>query len=178
MTDVAVTSEKPKSRKPVASAAVPGFEIPKFEMPNFEFPKFEIPKFDMSSIEMPAAFREMAEKGISQAKENYEKIKGAAEQTTEMLEDTYTSASKGCTDLGLKVIEHARANSNAAFDLYGEVLSAKSFAEVVEKTSTYVRKQFDAATAQAKELAECAQKAAAETAEPLKEGFASFGKSA
>ena len=37
---------------------------------------------------MPAAFRELAERGIAQAKENYEKVKGAAEQATDILEDT------------------------------------------------------------------------------------------
>ncbi len=176
MADVSAAPATPKSKKPVASVAAPGFETPKFEFPKFEIPKFEIPKFEMPSMEMPAAFRELAEKGIAQAKENYEKVKGAAEQTTEMLEETYSTASKGCTDYGLKVIEHARANSNAAFDLYGELLTAKSFAEVVEKSTAFMRAQFDAMTAQTKELADCAQKVAADTAEPVKESFATFGK--
>src|SRR4051812_41397376 len=91
------TAQKPK--KPVASAAAP-FEAGKFEMPKFEMPKFEMPKFDIPSMEVPAAFRELAEKGIAQAKENYEKVKSAAEQATDVLEDTYSTASKGCTDLG------------------------------------------------------------------------------
>lgn len=163
----------PKSKKPVASIVAPAFEMPKFEMP-----KFEIPNFEMPSMEMPAAFREMAEKGIAQAKENYEKVKGAAEQATEVLEDTYTTASKGCTDYGLKMIEHARANSNAVFDLYSDLLTTKSFAEVVEKSTAFMRSQFDTLTAQAKDLADCAQKAANDTAEPLKESFSSFGKAA
>ena len=101
----------PKSKpKPVATSA-PAFEMPKFEMPKFEMPKFEMPK-----MEVPAAFREIAEKGVAQAKEHYEKMKTAAEDATEMLEDTYATASKGCSDYGLKLIETARANSNAAFD--------------------------------------------------------------
>ncbi|MFN3659036.1 MAG: phasin [Pseudolabrys sp.] len=159
----------PKSKKPVASMAAPAFETPKFEMPKFEFPKFEMP-----SMEMPAAFREFAEKGIAQAKEGYEKCKAAAETATEVMEDTYSNASKGYTDYGLKLIECARVNSNAAFDLYGELLGAKSAAEVVELTTAYMRSQFDTMTAQCKELTEQAQKVANETAEPIKEGFASF----
>ena len=176
MADTTAAPATPKSKKPVASAAAPAFEAPKFELPKFEIPKFEIPNFEMPSMEMPAAFRELAEKGIAQAKENYEKVKGAAEQATEVLEDTYTTASKGCTDYGLKLIEHARINSNAAFDLYGELLTTKSFAEVVEKTTAYMRSQFDTLTSQAKELVDCAQKCAADTAEPMKESFSSFGK--
>jgi len=174
MAEPTATPMKPK--KPVASVAAPAFEVPKFEMPKFDIPKFDIPKFEMPSMEMPAAFRELAEKGISQAKENYEKVKGAAEQATEVIEETYSTASKGCTDYGLKVIETARTNSNAAFDLYGELLTAKSFAEVVEKSTAYMRSQFETLTAQAKELTEAAQKVATDTAEPIKESFTSFGK--
>ena len=121
MADTSTTPATPKSKKPVASVAAPAFEMPKFEMPKFEMPKFEMPKFDMPSMEMPAAFRELAEKGIAQAKENYEKVKGAAEQATEMLEETYSTASKGCTDYNLKLIDAARANTNATFDLFSEL---------------------------------------------------------
>jgi phasin len=95
-----------------------------------------------------------------------------------MLEETYATASKGCSGYGLKVIETARANSNAAFDLFGELLTAKTYSEVVEKTTAYMRNQFETVTAQAKELTEQAQKVATETVEPIKESFASFGKAA
>jgi phasin len=156
-----------KSKKPVASAA-PVFDTSKFEIPKFEMPKFEVP-----NMEVPAAFREFAEKGIAQAKENYEKVKSAAEQASDVLEETYSTASKGCSDYGLKVIETARANSNAAFDLYGDLLTAKSYAEVVEKTTAYMRAQFETVTAQAKDLYAHAQKVATDTAEPMKEGFTS-----
>ena len=164
----------PKSKpKPVATSA------PAFEMPKFEIPKFEMPKFEMPKMEVPAAFREIAEKGVAQAKEHYEKMKTAAEDATEMLEDTYATASKGCSGYGLKLIETARANSNAAFDLFGAVLSAKSYSEVVELYTAYIRSQFDTVTAQAKELADHAQKVATETIEPMKESFTSaFSKAA
>ncbi len=139
---------------------------------------FEMPKFEMPKMEMPAAFRELAEKGIAQAKGNYEKLKSAAEQATDTLEETYNTASSGYSGYGLKLIETARANSNAAFDLYGELLSAKSYSEVVEKTTAYMRAQFDTMTAQAKELTEHAQKVATDTAEPIKESISSLSKAA
>lgn len=178
MAETTTTATPPKAKKPVASAVAPAFETPKFEMPKFEMPKFEIPKFEMPSMEMPAAFRELAEKGIAQAKENYEKVKGAAEQATDVLEDTYSTASKGCCDYGLKVIEAARTNSNATFDLMAGLMTAKSYAEVVEKSTAFMRAQFETLTAQAKSLGEEAQKVATEAAEPMKESFASFGKAA
>ena len=43
-----------------------------------------------------------------------------------MLEDSYATASKGCADYGLKLIEAARANTNAAFDLSAKLLTVKS----------------------------------------------------
>lgn len=140
--------------------------VPAFEMPNFEIPKFELPK-----MEIPAAFRELAEKNVAQAKEHYEKLKSAAEEATGLLENTYATASKGCSAYGLKLIENARANSDATFDLMTELVTAKSIAEVVELSSSFMRKQFEALTAQAKDLTEHVQKVATETAEPMKEGF-------
>jgi phasin len=160
------STQTPKP-KPVAVAA-PAFEMPKFEMPKFEIPKMEV----------PAAFREIAEKGLAQAKENYEKVKSAAEKATDTLETAYTTAASGCSDYGLKLIETARSNSNAAFDLYGELLGAKSYSEVVEKTTAYMRTQFETMTAQAKALTEHAQKVATDTAEPIKETISTMGKAA
>ena len=179
MAELQTAAVTPKAKsKPVASIASV-FEMPKFEMPTFEMPKFEMPKFDMPNIEVPAAFREIAEKGVAQAKETYEKMKTAAEDATEMLEETYTTASKGASGYGLKLIETARANSNAAFDLFGEVLNAKSASEVVELYTAFARAQFDTVSAQAKELAEHAQKVATETVEPIKESLTSaFNKAA
>jgi phasin len=148
------TTTAPKAKKPVA-----------FEMPKFEMPKFEIPK-----VEMPAAFREFAERGVAQAKDTYEKMKAAAEEATDMLETTYSTATKGATDYGLKVIETTRLNTNAAFDFAGELITAKSISEVIELSSAHTRKQFEALTAQSKELGALAQKVATDTAEPIKAG--------
>jgi phasin len=137
-----------KSRSKAAPPAA--FEMPKSELPNFEIPKMEI----------LAAFREMAEKSVSQAKE-----------ATDVLEDTYAAATKGASDYGLKVIEAARANTNAAFDFTSQLMTVKSFSEMVELSTAHTRKQFEALTAQSKELAAIAQKVAVESAEPVKESF-------
>jgi phasin len=153
----ASTAPKAKTSKPATGA---------FEMPKFEMPKFDIPK-----VEMPAAFREFAERGVAQAKDTYEKMKAAAEEATDVLETTYSTASKGAADYGLKVIEATRVNTNAAFDFYGELITAKSLSEVIELSSAHARKQFEALTAQGKELGALAQKVATETAEPIKSGM-------
>jgi phasin len=157
MTEATYTNPKAKS-KPASTSAASAFELPKFELPNFEIPKMEI----------PAAFREIAEKSVSQAKETYEKMKSAAEEATDVLEDTYATATKGVSEYGLKVIEAARQNTNSTFDFYSELMTVKSFSEVVELSTAHARKQFETVTAQTKDLTALAQKVATETAEPLK----------
>ena len=132
--------------------------------------KFEMPKFDLPKMEVPAAFREIAEKSVTQAKENYEKLKAATEEATEVLEETYSTATKGSTEYGLKLIDAARLNTNAAFDFFAQVISAKSISEALELSTAHARKQFEAVTEQDKELTAIAQKVATDTTEPLKAG--------
>jgi phasin len=134
--------------------------------------------FEGTAKEATTAFREMAEKGIVQAKENYAKMKSAAEEATGILEHTYANASKGAADYGLKVIEAARTNSNAAFDYATELLGARTLAQMVEISTAHTRKQIESMTEQARELSTLAQKVATTTAEPLKEGFTSLTKKA
>jgi phasin len=150
--------------------------FPTFEIPKFEMPKFEIPSFDMPKFEVPAAFREATEKSVAQAKEGWERMKSATEEATEVLEETYTTAAKGASEYGLKVIDAARTNTNAAFDFATTLATVKSPSEAVEVSTAYARKQFDAVTAQTKELTSLAQKVTADTVEPLKVGFTSAFK--
>jgi|SRR5262245_22085379 len=150
---------------PQASTFAAKVEMPMFEMPMFEMPKFEVPK-----IEVPAAFRELAERSVTQARDGYERMKAVAEDATDVLEDTYASASKGATDYTLKTIEIARANTNAAFDFATQLLTVKSLSEAIELTSAHTRQQLDAFIEQSKELAALAQRVTTETTEPLKSG--------
>ncbi|QCK85519.1 phasin [Phreatobacter aquaticus] len=162
----------PKAEKPEAAAQVfafPTFDLSKFEMPKFEMPKFDAAGFDLSKIEVPAALREGAEKVVVQMKEGYAKMKTAAEEATDLIEDTYATASTGMKDFNLKAIENARSNLNASFDHARDLMGVKTLAEVLELQSAFVRKQFEALQAQAKELSTIAQKTATDTVEPVKE---------
>ena len=152
MTEATTTAVNAKTAKPNAAP---------FSPPNNKIPKFDPPK-----MEMPEGFHEMAEKGIAQAKDTYEKVKAATEEATDLLKDTYATSAKGATDFNLKVIEIARTNTNTAFDYVHELFGVKSLAEFIELSTTHARKQFDATIAQTKELA---HKVTAEIAEPLKD---------
>jgi hypothetical protein len=69
------------------------------------------------------------------------------------------------------MIELARSNTNAAFDFATELMTVKSLSEAVELSTAHARKQFDALSAQSKELTALVQKVANETAEPIKVGM-------
>ncbi|MEI8145285.1 MAG: phasin [Alphaproteobacteria bacterium] len=147
------------------------FPFPAFDFSKLEMPKFEVPKFDMSKIEVPAAMREATDKAVSQAKEAYAKLKTVAEEATDLVEDTYSTASKGVTEFNLAALEASRSNMNATFDHVRDVFAIKTVAELVELQSAFMRKQFEAVQAQVKDLGGIAQKVATATAEPVKEKF-------
>jgi phasin len=155
----------------VATTATTKAKTQKHAGSSFDLPHSEIPKIDLPKMEVPAAFRELADKGVAQARNTYENAKAATEEATDLLKDTYKTAAKGATDYNLKVIEIARTNANSAFDYAFELMGVKSPAQFVELSTAHARKQFEAMTAQTKELTELAQKVTTEIAEPLKTGI-------
>jgi phasin len=167
MSDVSTTT-KAKTKPATTGFAA---EMPKFEIPRFDLPKFEVPK-----MEVPAAFREFAEKSVTQAKDNWEKMKSATEEATDLIENSYATASKGAADYGLKLIETSRANTNSMFDYASQLMTVKSLSEAVELSTAHLRKQFDTLNAQTKELTALAQKVTTETVEPIKESVTSAFK--
>lgn len=157
------------------TVAVAGFEFPKFELPTFEMPKFEMPAFDLGAIpqaEIPAVFRDFAEKAVAQAKTSFAKLKEAAEEATDAIEDTYETARAGLVELNGKSIDAVKSNSDATYGFAKSLLAVKTFAEAIELQSTFVRAQFEAIGAQAKELQEVATKVATESAKPAKDAIA------
>lgn len=174
MTETKTAPAPKKTAKAAAAAPASFFELPKVEFPAFEMPKFEIPKFD--GVEFPAAVREMAEKSLEQAKVTYEKVKAAAEETTDMIEDTYETARAGVVEYNLKALEAAKSNTDALYAFTKDMMAVKTFAEIVELQTSFARKSFDTATAQAKDLQEIATKLANDTAKPMKDAVAKVMK--
>lgn len=164
MTETTNAATKAKTAKPATS---------------FGLPHYEIPKFDLPKMEMPEAYRELADKGVAQAKDNYEKIQRAAEEMNVILEKTYSTTAKSVADYNLKLFAMARANTDCAFEFACGLIATKSLPEVIERSTEQVRKQFDLAAAQNKELWALAEKVATETAEPIKTGLSrAFNKTA
>ena len=129
-------------------------------------------------FEVPEQMRAFAEKGVSQARDNYAKFKDAAETHNGTMEAVFTSASKGASAYQAKVMELIKANTTSTLDFAQELLGAKSPSEALELWTTHTRKQLEAFTAQAKELGELSQKVAADTVEPIKASASKYYKPA
>lgn len=126
----------------------------------------ETPNFEMPKVETPAAYRAFAESRVEQAKQAYEKLKAAADETTALFETTYSTATDIARDCCAKLIEAMSANINAAFDFGSELAGARSIPEMVERSTAHARKQFDAVSTQNREIWGLAQKLAIETVRP------------
>ena len=119
-------------------------------------------------FEVPEQMRAFAEKGVSQARENYAKFKDAAETHNGTVEAVFTCASKGASEYTAKLVEFMKANSSAQLDFAQQLFGAKSPTEAMELWTGHARKQLETFQSQAKELVELTQRVAAETAEPIK----------
>lgn len=129
-------------------------------------------------FEVPEQMRAFAEKGVSQARDNYAKFKDAAESHNSTIEAVFTSASKGMSAYSAKLMEFLKANTTANLDFAQELLGIKSPSEAMELWTSHARRSFEALSAQAKELAELTQKVTAETVEPIKQNAAKYYKPA
>lgn len=131
---------------------------------NVEFPSFDASK----AADQVRAF---AEKGIEQSKETYAKLKTGAEETQKVLESTFETAKTAGSALSLKTIAALRTNSEASFAHLEALVGARSLSEVVELQTAFVRKSFESAIEQAKELQVVTSKAAEDVSKPIKDAF-------
>ena len=129
-------------------------------------------------FEVPEQMRAFAEKGVSQARDNYARFKDAAESHNGTIEAVFTSASKGASDYSAKMMEFMKANTTANLDFAQELLGVKSPSEAMELWTSHARKSYETLSAQLKELAELSQKVASETVEPIKASAAKYYKPA
>ncbi|MFL6791560.1 MAG: phasin [Bradyrhizobium sp.] len=129
-------------------------------------------------FEVPEQMRAFAEKGVSQARDNYAKFKDAAETHNGTMEAVFTTASKGAGEYSAKLIEFLKANTTSTLDFAQELFAVKTPSEALELWASHTRKQFETFSAQAKELAELGQKVATETVEPIKASASKYYKPA
>lgn len=116
-------------------------------------------------------FRALTQKSMEQSKEAYSRMKTAADEATRALESTMEHAHQGSLSLSKKAIEAMRSNAEQAFSHLEKLMGAKSFAEVIEMQTGYVRKQIETATDQSKDMQALSQQVAQEMLKPGREAF-------
>lgn len=108
---------------------------------GFRFPPFEMPKFE------------------------------ASDEFRDLFEHACTSFAKGSAEVGTKVIEVMTANTNSALEFAQDLAGVKSFPEAAALYGTHTRKQIEACSTQAQELAALVQKVTNDAMGPLASGF-------
>ena len=147
------TTEKTGS---AAKSAVKDFSSAAFSLPNFEVPEM---------------FRSFTEQGMTQTREAYARIKSAAEDATDMLEDSMETTREGFRDAQFKALEVAKANTDAAFDLFKQLLTTKSVADAVQLQTAFARERFEALVDYSKDVQATITKVGSEASKPAKAIF-------
>jgi phasin len=127
---------------------------------------FDAFSFQAPAFEVPSAVREFAEKSVTQARDAYARLRTAADETNEIVEETLETARVGVFALGAKALDAAKANTDASFALARDLFNVKSVSEFIELQSRFARSQFDTVAGQMKEFQAMAEKVVADTAKP------------
>jgi len=143
--------------------------IPMTKAANKTAETAEFPAFDASQA--TEQLRAFAEKGVEQSKEAYAKLKSGAEEAQKVLEATYEQARAAGTELSLKSIAAMRANTESGFAHLEALFGVKSVSELVELQSAFLRKSFESAVEQSRDLQAASTKAAEEVIKPAKTAF-------
>jgi len=104
--------------------------------------------------------------------------RSVAKETMRVLASTQSAAAKSVVDYRAWTMKIAHGNVIAAFDFAQNLATAKSVSDVIEYSKAHARVQFDALTAQNKELTELAHNVATQMAEPIKTSIANAGENA
>src|SRR4030081_1687618 len=111
-------------------------------------------------FEVPEQMRAFAEKGVSQARDNYAKFKDAAETHNGTIEAVFTTASKGASAYSAKLVEFFKANTSSSLDFAQELFGVKTPAAALELWTWHAKKQFETLAAPTKEPTELGTKVA------------------
>jgi hypothetical protein len=102
------------------------------------------------------------------ARESFDRTLESGAETVRGVQEGFTSALENVRDLNVRLIDMARASTDAAFDFAREVAEATEPSDLVQAWTTHATKQFDMLTKQASELTTIGQQFASTSSEPIK----------
>ena len=121
---------------------------------------------------VPEGVRGLAEKTVAQTRQAYDRSLDAFDASLTTFERSFDAAGQGAAAFNRKIVDIARRNVDASFDLATSLAGAKNLADIVELQSAVWRKQFGVLTAQAEEVHALSTKVTADAAEPVKSQMA------
>lgn len=120
------------------------------------------------NYEIPTEMRDFAEKSVDQARKAFDSFMGAARRTADTVQGSTEAARTNAKDVSSRGFEFAEQNVNAAFDLAQKLVRSRDMQEAMQHQAEFVRSQFAAIQAQAKEFGGLAQSALQQGAETAK----------
>ena len=82
--------------------------------------------------------------GMSQTREAYSRMKAAAEEATDLFEESFETTREGVREVQFKALDVVKENTDAALDLMRKLLTATSVADAVQLQTTFARERFEA----------------------------------
>ncbi|EKF20597.1 phasin [Nitratireductor pacificus] len=129
----------------------------------------EFPSFD--ATQASEQFRAFAEKSTEQTKEVYARMKAGAEDAQKAIEATFENAKTAGNEFTSKSIAVLREGAEANLAHIEALAGARSFADLIEMQSTFMRKRMEVAVDQMKDFQVTSQKSAETLAKPMKDVF-------
>ena len=121
---------------------------------------------------VPEGVRALAEKTVAQTRQAYDRSLDAFDASLTTFERSFDAAGQGAAAFNRKIVDIARRNVDASFDLATSLAGAKNLADMVELQSAFWRKQFGVLTAQAEEVHALSTKVTTDAAAPIKSHMA------
>ena len=95
-------------------------------------------------------------------------MKSAAEEATDLLEDSMETTREGVREAQLKALELAKANTDATFDLFKQLLTTNSVADALQLQTAFARERFEAFVDYSKDVQATITKVGTEASKPAK----------
>src|SRR5512132_2837890 len=115
------------------------------------------------STAIPEGVRALAEKNVAQTRQVYDRSWDAFDASVATFEKSFDAAGQGAAAFNRTIIDIARRNLDASFDLAKSLAGAKNLTDMVELQTAFWRKQFGTLTAQAEEVRELSTKVTADS---------------
>jgi len=119
---------------------------------------------EQARFEMPKEMRNMAEAGLQQTRNTFDKFLTGAEAAAGSMEQRGATVRAGARDIGSKAIAFAEKNVQSSLDYAQSLLHAKDLTEVMRLHGEFVHVQMRNLAEQATEMGQAVSRAAMDAA--------------